>query len=96
MEQVAFIDYNRNGLVSANEMRFLGENGVILMGSSQWVDGQTGTQPRFCTVKGNLIHHLGLYTKQSCAVFSAVACQNSIQQNVLFHGPRALVNINDG
>lgn len=35
-------------------------------------------------------------TKQSCAVFSAVSCQNRIASNVLFHGPRAMMNLNDG
>lgn len=93
---VALIDFNRHARIAANEMRFLGENGVILVGSTDWVDGRTGTQPRQCSVEGNLIHHIGLYTKQSCAVFSAVACQNRIESNVMFHGPRALVNVNDG
>lgn len=41
-------------------------------------------------VSGNVIHHLGLYTKQACAVFSAVSCQNLIEDNVFFHGPRAV------
>ena len=57
------------------------------------VGPQNGNQPRFNTISGNLIHHLGLYTKQACAVFSAVACQNLIEENVFFHGPRALFNM---
>ena len=93
---VALIDFNRNASVSANEMRLLGENGVILVGSTDWVDGRGGDQPRFNAVSENLIYQFGLYTKQSCAVLSAVACQNTIERNVLFHGPRALININDG
>jgi len=92
----ALIDFNRNASVSANEMRLLGENGVILVGSTDWVDGRGGDQPRFNDVSENLIYHFGLYTKQSCAVLSAAACQNTIERNVLFHGPRALININDG
>jgi hypothetical protein len=59
--------------VVANEMRHLGENGVVLIGAAEWVDGRAGTQPRRSTVAGNVIHHVGLYTKQSCAVLSAVA-----------------------
>ena len=89
-------DYNRHAHVVANEMRHIGENGVGMMGSTDWVDGRGGNQPRFNVVEGNLIHHLGLYTKQSCAIFSAVSCQNTITQNIMFHGPRALVNMNDG
>ena len=70
---VALIDFNRGAQVVANEMRHLGENGVVLIGATEWVDGRAGTQPRRSTVAGNLIHHVGLYTKQSCAVLSAVA-----------------------
>eukprot|EP00912_Choanoflagellata_sp_UC4_P000019 UC4_evm2s13 len=87
--------YNRHALISANEMRNLGENGVGLTGETEWVDGTGGNQPRFNTVSGNIIHHLGIYTKQACAVFSAVSCQNLIEENVFFHGPRALFNMND-
>ena len=89
-------DYNRHASVAANEMRHIGENGVGMRGSTEWVDGRGGNQPRFSSIQGNLIHHLGLYTKQACAVFSAVACQNNITDNIMFHGPRALVNMNDG
>jgi hypothetical protein len=67
-----------------------------MTGSTEWVDGRNGNQPRFNTIEGNLIHHLGLYTKQSCAIFSGVSCQNKITHNILFHGPRALLNMNDG
>lgn len=87
--------YNRHALVTANEMRNIGENGVGFTGETVWVDGTGGNQPRFNTVSGNLIHHLGLYTKQACAVFSAVSCQNLVEENVFFHGPRALFNMND-
>ena len=44
-------------------MRHIGENGVAMRGSTDWVDGRGGNQPRFNTIDGNLIHHLGLYTK---------------------------------
>ena len=81
-------DFNRNAVVAGNEMRHIGENGVGMRGSPHWVDGRGGDQPRFNLIEGNLIHHLGLYTKQSCAIFSAVACQNTIRNNVMFHGPR--------
>jgi hypothetical protein len=87
--------YNRHAQILANEMRNIGENGVGFTGETEWVDGTGGNQPRFNNIEGNLINHLGLYTKQSCAVFSAVSCQNTIQDNVFFHGPRALFNMND-
>ena len=87
--------YNRKAMIAGNEMRNVGENGVGFTGETEWVDGTGGDQPRFNTVEGNLIHHIGLYNKQSVAVFHAVSCQNLIQENVFFHGPRALFNMND-
>jgi hypothetical protein len=74
-------DFNRHALISANEMRHIGENGVAMRGSTDWVDGRGGNQPRFNEISGNMIHHLGLYTKQSCAIFSAVSCQNTISES---------------
>lgn len=89
-------DYNRGADVSFNEIRFPGENGIGLSGSTQWVDGRDGNQPRHNTVQGNIIHHVGLFTKQSCAIFLAVSCLNNITGNILYHSPRALLNQNDG
>merc|ERR1712096_407246 len=66
-----------------------------MTGQTEWVDGTGGDQPRFNTIQGNLIHHLGLFNKQACAVFSGVSCQNIIEENIFFHGPRALFNMND-
>ena len=74
-------DFNRHALISANEMRHIGENGVAMRGSTDWVDGRGGNQPRFNEISDNMIHHLGLYTKQSCAIFSAVSCQNTISES---------------
>jgi len=87
--------YNRKALIAGNEMRNMGDNGVGFTGETVWVDGTGGNQPRFNEVSGNLIHHVGIYTKQSSAVFHAVSCQNTIKENVFFHGPRALFNMND-
>ena len=58
-------DYTRNALVAANEFRDLGEADVLMSGSSEWVDGTAGNQPRFNTVAGNYIHNVGLYVLQA-------------------------------
>ena len=89
-------DFNRGAKITNNEMKRLGENGIGLSGVTNWADGTDGNQPRHNLIDANLIHHVGLYTKQSCAIFNAVACQNTITNNILFHGPRALLNMNDG
>ena len=69
-------------------LRLVSEGTNAVLANKQ--TGRGGNQPRFNRIEGNLIHHLGLYTKQSCAVFSAVSCQNTIAENVMFHGPRAV------
>lgn len=69
---------------------------MAVAGTTDWADGTGGNQPRRNLIEGNLIFHVGLYTKQSCAIFNAVACQNTIRNNIMFHGPRALLNMNDG
>ena len=56
------------------EMRHIGENGVAMRGSTEWVDGRGGNQPRFNTIDGNLIHHLGLCECPSNQ--AAVACDS--------------------
>jgi len=45
---------------------------------------------------GNLIHELGHYEKQSSGWFQATSAQTTIKNNIIFNGPRAGININDG
>ena len=86
----------RYARVVGNEISHPGENGIGLTGSTLWVDGRSGNQPRHNLIANNLIHHVGLYTKQSCGIFLALSCHNEIVSNVLWAGPRALINMNDG
>ena len=83
---IALSDYNRHASIVDNEIAHPGENGVLLVGKARWVDGLDGNQPRWNTVARNVIHHVGLYTKQSCAIFYALSCQNTIASNVMFAG----------
>lgn len=83
---IAPSDFNRHASIVDNEIAHPGENGILLVGSTDWVDGRGGNQPRRCTIARNVIHHVGLYTKQSCAIFHSLSCQNTIADNVLFAG----------
>lgn len=38
-------------MITGNEMRNIGENGVGFTGETVWVDGTDGNQPRFNTVR---------------------------------------------
>ena len=48
-----------------------------MVGSTEWVDGTGGNQPRHNTVAGNYIHNVGLYVLQAPGIMHAVSCQNT-------------------
>ena len=59
-------------------------------------DGRGGDQPRGTRVERNLVREIGIFQKQSAAWFQAVAAQTTLEGNVVFNGPRAGINFNDG
>lgn len=95
--------YNRRAAILENEFVSIGETAI-----SQWgftdgspVDGMgfdatAGNQPRGTTVRGNLVHELGLWTKQNSFYFQAESFGNTIEANLAYNGPRAGINFNDG
>jgi len=95
--------YNRGANVSYNEFLSIGETAI-----SQWgftdgspvhgmgFDATGGEQPRGTLVKGNLVHEVGLWTKQNSFYFQSESFLNRIEDNVAFNGPRAGINFNDG
>ena len=48
-----------------------------------------------CVISNNLIHHIGVYGKQTAGVFMATAMKNIISHNHIHHVPRAAICIND-
>lgn len=59
-------------------------------------DGREGTQPMGTTVLGNLAREIGIWQKQSSFFFQAVSAMTTLRANVVFNGPRAALNFNDG
>lgn len=47
-------------------------------------------------MNSNIIHDVGIYGKQTAAIFQGISCESLIEGNVLFNGPRSGININDG
>ena len=98
---------HRGTRIQRNEFSFLGASGVTAWGRTGrrdpsdgstidgW-DGTTGEQPRGVTFVENIVHEIGHYQKQSSAWFQAQSCLNNISANLLYNGPRALINWNDG
>ena len=95
--------YARNTSIANNEFVSIGETAV-----SQWgytdgspvpgmgFDATAGNQPRGTQVVGNVVHEVGLYTKQNSFYFQSESFGNTIDGNIAYNGPRAGVNFDDG
>jgi len=89
-------NYVRDAVIEGNEFVWVGDNAIVAVGTTNLIDGTNGDQPRNTRVIGNLVHEIGIYSKQVCAYVQSLACQTQLEGNVFFNGPRAGVNFNDG
>lgn len=95
--------YNRNVTVQLSEFVWIGNTAIASWGYTRgtevegmgW-DGTDGNQPRFNRIMYNFVHELGIWQKQSSLYFQSQSCQNLVQGNIFFNGPRAGINFNDG
>lgn len=102
------VGYHRDATIRRSSFEWLGENGVVLWGRTQGIDGTDGNQPRGTTISENIFRELGVWEKQSSPFFQvptqkgiakitkAKSCQTVLKRNIAFNGPRALINFNDG
>ena len=89
--------YNINASVVSNELTFLGQSGVMIVGVAGSIDGVSNIQqPSRTHVLGNLVHDIGIYVKQSAAIMQSVTRASYIAGNALFNSPRMQTLINDG
>ena len=103
--------FGRNISIFRNEFRWQGDSVVTQWGDTSNItvtsdvngeitemgyDGSKGNQPRGTNFSYNLVHEIGLWEKQSSMWFQSKSCQNIIENNIFFNGPRAAININDG
>lgn len=94
---IVISDWNYNISITHNEMVWLGDSGIVIVGQSSGIDGVTNTnQPDLITVSHNLIHETGAYVKQSAPTFVALSRRVEFNYNVLFNVPRSGINVNDG
>jgi hypothetical protein len=94
---VAVIDYNDATTITSNEFVWLADSGIILVGTTDGIDGfSVASQPANTLIQSNLIHEIGIYVKQSSPVLIAVSRSVSVIGNLMFNMPRAAININDG
>jgi hypothetical protein len=98
--------HHRGLRVEGCEFSWVGESGVVLWGETAGAegagvagDGPDGTamrQPWGSALEGNLFRELGIYEKQSAAVFQAKAGATRMARNIAFNLPRAAFLVNDG
>ena len=90
--------YNRNASVVNSEFVSVGETAVAQWGYTEGsgvpgmgFDGTDGNQPRGTFVGYNVIHEVGLYTKQNSFYFQSEVIATLIEGNIMYNGPRACV-----
>ena len=105
---IFLLDYNRNTRIKYNKFSWIGESCICLWGSTITVktengtlykggpDGRNGKQPRNTIIEYNQFREIGIFQKQSSAIFQAVSCLSIIKYNIIFNGPRSGINFNDG
>ena len=87
--------YNRNATVVENEFAWIGFSAVASWGDSVYEDATGGEQPWGTVLAGNVFRELGVFEKQSSAYFLSKSPLSRVEGNLMYNGPRAMVNFND-
>ena len=94
---VAVIDYNDATSITSNEFVWLADSGIVLVGTTNGIDGfSVASQPANTLIQSNIIHEIGIYVKQSAPLLISVSRSVSVIGNLMFNMPRAGISINDG
>lgn len=88
--------YTRDVELSNNAFSYIGDSAMAAWGYTDEHDGTGGEQPRRTLVRDNTCREIGNSQLQSSCWFQAKAAQTQIERNLLFNGPRAGINFNDG
>ena len=89
--------YHRGARVTGCDFAWLGGTAIALWGWTDelsldgklGVDGTGGIFPRGTLISGNLFREIGIWEKQSSAIFQAKAAETTIVRNVIFNLARA-------
>lgn len=98
--------YNRNATIAYNEFYYIGSTAIAQWGNTDGgdprlpagygQDGTSGDQPRGTRIMYNLCHELGIWEKQSSFYTQFKSGRNHLEGNIVYNGPRAHINFNDG
>ena len=76
-------------------MAHAGESAILLVGSTEFMNGTRDTYPAFTNITSNLCYENGYFGKQTAAYFKSISYRTNLVNNVFFNSPRSLVNYND-
>jgi len=94
---VVLSNFNMAPTIVFSEFVWLGESGIVLLGSVSGIDGVTNTQqPTATFLVANLLHELGAYIKQTAGIVQFLSRRTYVGKSAIFNVPRAGININDG
>jgi len=96
--------FHRNATIHQCSFKYLGGSAIALWGWTDelsdggvhGVDGTAGICPWNTTISSSLFREIGIWEKQSSAIFQAKAAATTIRHNLIFNLGRAGINLNDG
>jgi len=95
--------YSRGAIIQNSEFAWMGETAIALWGYTRGspIDGMGpdttgGDQPRGTYIGYNIFREMGIWQKQSSAIFQAESGLSLISNNWMYNGPRAAICFNDG
>merc|ERR1712048_447879 len=90
-------EYNENINISGNNFLYSGDSSIAIVGRIELMDGYSSKgYSNNVLIDGNYMELIGVFGKQTSALFTSVAGGVTFTNNVLHSGPRAGININDG
>jgi len=82
--------------VLGNEIAFAGDSLVAATGKAAFLDGRGLSHPMNAVISHNHLHDWGVWGKQTSAYFGGITRSMHFTDNVVYNGPRAGINQNDG
>eukprot|EP00039_Didymoeca_costata_P032779 m.39344 g.39344 ORF g.39344 m.39344 type:complete len:907 (+) comp9540_c0_seq1:194-2914(+) len=86
----------KNAEIHDNEIMNAGDSLIAAVGKANYNDGRDGLTPNNCSFHHNHLHDWGVWGKQTSAFFAGITRNLKFSHNVLYNGPRAGINQNDG
>lgn len=88
--------YLKDSNFTLNEFRWVGNSAIAFVGRPALHDVTGGFYPQDNLIHGNHAHDTGVYDFESSFYFEAIAGHNTVRNNIMYNGPRAAINFNDG